>query len=157
MPHISDNVAGRPITFKISADNRISLRAVVTATATPGTLQKITFDQNGWSAAALVLSTGTATNPTVFYLGNPEVSGTTGKVIEYTIGGPTKILSTAVFIAGVPAYYSTGAAVVSGTTSLTAAGLMGEIGIWREALPTTAVSTALMKIWLRGLPLYQTS
>lgn len=158
MPQVSDRVAGRPITFRTFADNRIVLQALVTATAVAGTPQKIIMIENGWQAAAMSLSTGTATNPTVFYLGVPETAGTTGTYIDYVIGGPTKILSTAVFIEGYPAYLSTGAAVISGTTSITTpVGLMSEIGFWREALPTTAVSTALMKIWLRGMPLYQTS
>ncbi len=158
MPQISDNVIGRPVTFKAHADNRVTLKALVGATATAGTPQKIYMVENGWYAIALALSTGTATNPVVMYVGVPETAGTTGQVIDYCIAGPTKILSTAVFIEGYPAYFSTGAAVISGTTSITTpVGLMSEIGFWGEALPTTAVSTALMKIWMRGLPLYMTS
>jgi hypothetical protein len=158
MPQVSDKVAGKPIGFKMHADNRITLTALVGATATAGTPQKIYMVEHSWYAVALEISTGTATNPIVQYIGVPETAGTTGQYIDYCIAGPTKMLSTAVFIESYPALFTTGSTCISGTTAITTpVGGMREIGMWREALPTTAVSTALMKIWLRGLPLYLTS
>ena len=153
MPQITDNVAGRPLGFRVGANNSIRLSAKVGATAVAYTQQKITWDKDGWISAALSISTGTQK----FYVGIPETAGTTGTVIEYVIGGPTKIITTGVFIAGVPALLSTGAAVISATTSLVANGQMAEIGIFREALPTTAVSTSAFTFELYGAMMTLTS
>ncbi len=158
MPVISDSVLGaHPIVGKVGSDGSVRLEAMCGATSVKGTAQMLYWNQYGWLTKDLAISTGTATNPMMFYVGVPERAGTTGKYYDYIIGGPAPMLTTAVFRAGSPALLSTGAAVISGTTSLTATGAMAEIGIFMESLPTTAVSTALFKVMLYGLPKYMTS
>ena len=183
---IGDNTDARSIFIGIDATGKLKVKAAVTATGStaPGTPYFMLFDDYGWTATTLIVSTGTkrmligiaegvVTTHTPTYAG--QGVGLSTELFEFVVGGPTILQSTiAVGTTGQGIVFTTGVAVPA-LSGAVYTGSRNEFAVFRRWWSATGVvyssnpnistavtqfgslSTGTQAILLTGLMLAQTS